>query len=508
MSTPLRVRFCPAPSGWLHVGGARTALFNWLWARRHGGTFVLRIEDTDAERATLESAAGMMQALDWLGLTWDEGPSIGEFDARGDHGPYLQSQRRPLHDAVARRLLEAGHAYEAFEPPEELEELRASNQPYKTGHRDLTDEQRAAYRAEGREPVLRVRTPDEGEVSWEDGVRGTVTFQWAEIGDFVITRANGSPTYQLANVVDDIAQGVGFVARGEDLLSATPRQILMTQLLTADGILDAALADVDFPAREDGWPDTLTYAHMPLLVGEDRKKLSKRHGDVAIEAFEAEGMLPDVMMNFLALCGWSLDGTTERFTVPELIEAFSFERVNPSPAFFDTAKLRSLNGDAIKAMSDADFAAALVPVFQRAGLVAEPAPEADVALIVALAPHLKDRSQTLNDAVPFVAFAFRDEIEWDEKAIKKWLKPAAGDVLDFLTPRLEGLEEWTADAIMAVFTEATETLEVGMGKAMQPVRVVVTGSAVSPPLPETLAALDREWVLSRVRDGRAKVPAE
>ena len=159
-------------------------------------------------------------------------------------------------------------------------------------------------------------------------------------------------------------------------------------------------------------------------------------------------------------------------------------------------------------MSDADFAAALVPVFQRAGLVAEPAPEADVALIAALAPHLKDRSQTLNDAVPFVAFAFRDEIEWDEKAIKKWLKPAAGDVLDFLTPRLEGLEEWTADAIMAVFTEATETLEVGMGKAMQPVRVVVTGSAVSPPLPETLAALDREWVLSRVRDGRGKVPAE
>ena len=162
MSTPLRVRFCPAPSGWLHVGGARTALFNWLWARRHGGTFVLRIEDTDAERATLESAAGMMQALDWLGLTWDEGPSIGEFDARGDHGPYLQSQRRPLHDAVARRLLEAGHAYEAFETPEELEELRASNQPYKSGHRDLTDEQRAAYRAEGREPVLRVRTPNEG----------------------------------------------------------------------------------------------------------------------------------------------------------------------------------------------------------------------------------------------------------------------------------------------------------------------------------------------------------
>ena len=505
MTSPIRVRFCPAPSGYLHVGGARTALFNWLWARKHDGAFVLRIEDTDAERATLESAAGMMDALAWLGLDWDEGPAIGDHAARGDHGPYLQSERRSLHAAVARRLLDAGKAYEAYETGDELEALRAQAKDHKQSFVYKRSNHGRAEAGPGAEPALRIETPEDGEVSFADGVRGTVTFQWAEISDFVALRADGSPTYMLANVVDDLSQGIGFIARGEDLLSATPRQILLARMLTGSGILDEALAEVGLPAREDGWPDALTYAHLPLLIGEDRKKLSKRHGDVAIDAFERTGFLPEVMVNFLALCGWSLDGSTERFTVPELIEAFSFDRVQGSPAFFDTTKLRSLNGDTIKAMSDEDFAAALVPAFQRAGLVADPADPSDVDFISTVAPLLKDRAQTLDDAPPFVAFAFRDEIEWDEKAIKKWLKPAAGPVLDHLTPRLEALKEWTPEAIMAVFTEATEALEVGMGKAMQPVRVVVTGSAVSPPLPETLAALDREWVLERIRAGRSKV---
>ncbi len=510
MSTPFRVRFCPAPSGWLHVGGARTALFSWLPARREGGSFVLRIEDTDAERATIESAEGMMDALDWLGLDWDEGPAIGSHAEKGDHGPYLQSLRRPLHEAVARRLLEAGHAYEAFETAEELEAARGEGHGhvYKTGHRDLTEEQREQFRAEGREPVIRVRTPDTGVVSWEDAVRGPVSFEWTEIGDFVISRADGSPTYQLANVVDDLAQGISHIVRGEDLLSATPRQILMTDLLLPTGILAAALEEVGYAPRPAGAPPVMAYAHLPLLVGEDRKKLSKRHGDVAIEAFEKDGILPEVMVNFLALCGWSAGDDKERYTTDELVQAFELDRVKASPAFFDTAKLRSMNQAAIQDLDDADYGDRLVPAFQRAGVIDTPATPEQDALVHAFAPHLKGRAQTLNEAVPFVAWAFSDTVEWDDKAVKKWLKPAAGPVLDHLTPRLEALEAWTPEAIMAVFEDAVSTLEVGMGKAMQPVRVVVTGTAVTPPLPETLALLDQGWVIDRMRAGRSKVAAE
>jgi glutamyl-tRNA synthetase len=506
MTTPLRVRFCPAPSGHLHVGSARTALFNWLWARRHGGAFVLRIEDTDAERATMESAVGMMEGLDWLGLTWDEGPAIGSFAARGDHGPYLQSDRRELHQVVARRLLEAGHAYEAHETADELEAMREQAKAAGESFVYKASLDGRAGAGPGADPVLRVRTPEEGQVSFDDAVRGTVTFDWAEIPDFVIARADGSPTYMLANVVDDLAQGIGFVARGEDLLSATPRQILMAQLLTGpEAVIDEALGEVGMPARDRAWPTQMGYAHLPLLVGEDRKKLSKRHGSVAIDAFRDDGILPDVMLNFLALCGWSPGGDREQMGVDELIELFAFDRVQSSPAYFDTTKLRSLNGDAIKALDPGALAEHLVGAFERAELVRAPASEAERALITDFAPLLQDRAQTLAEAPAFVAFAFSDGVEWDEAAVKKWLKPAAGQVLDVVTPGLEALEEWTPESIMAVFEEAVAELEVGMGKAMQPVRVLVTGSAVSPPLPETLAVLDKDLVIGRLRDGRAKV---
>lgn len=513
---PVRVRFCPAPSGWLHVGGARTALFNWLWARQHDGVMVLRIEDTDAERATIELAHGMMDALTWLGLTWDEG--IGIEDA--PYGPYLQSDRRPLHDAVAKRLLAAGYAYEAFETPEELDAAREAaqaaktNPAYKTGHRDLTDEEKAAFRAQGREPVLRIRTPDTGEVSFDDAVRGHVRFDWKDIGDFVICRADGSPTYLLANVVDDLSQGISLIARGEDLLSATPRQILMQDLLMRPDehgvpILDAAMAEVGYTPRPADWSVAPTYAHLPLLVGADRKKLSKRHGDVAIDQYRKHGFLPEVMLNFLAICGWSADGSTEHFTIDELIKAFSFDRVSPNPSFFDDVKLRNFNGDAIKAMDTATFADRLVTAFVEAEVIDTPVSDEDRALIAAFAPHLQERCQTLTDAIPMVAFAWHDDVQWDEGAIKKWMKPGADTVLDWVTPRLEALANWTPEAIHEVFDQAKEELGLGMGKIMQPARVAVTGTAVSPPLPETLSVLDKDWVIDRLRAGRAKVlPAQ
>ncbi|MEE8603122.1 glutamate--tRNA ligase [Euzebya tangerina] len=512
-STPPRLRFCPAPSGWLHVGSARAALFNWLVARRDGGAFVLRIEDTDAERATMESAVGMMEGLAWLGLEWDEGPAIGRFEQRGALGPYLQSQRRDLHESVVRLLLRDGHAYEAFETAEELQAQReaagggARGGVYKTGHRDLTEEQRQALRDEGRTPVIRVRTPDAGTVSFDDHVRGEVSFEWDQIGDFVISRADGSPTYMLANIVDDLAQGISLVARGEDLLSATPRQVLMTQVLLDTGILAEALDQVGYPVRPDGAPDRLTYAHLPLLIGEDKKKLSKRHGDVSLESYARAGIIPEAMVNFLALCGWSAGDDREEYPVDELIEAFSLDRVNPAPAVFDNTKLRSMNGSAIRALEPEDLAERLVPAFQRAELVGDPVDPSDRDLIRGFAPLVQQRIDTLDDAPPFVSFAFADEIEWDEKAVKKWLKPAAGPVLDRITPALAGLDAWTAESIMPVFEEAKEALDLGMGKVMQPVRVLVTGTAVSPPLPETLELLDQQWVVDRLVSGRDRVAA-
>src|SRR5687768_160648 len=326
MTVP-RVRFCPAPSGWLHVGGARTALYNWLHARQGGGAFVFRIEDTDAERATDESMRGMIVAMRWLGLDWDEGPEV-----EGPHGPYQQSQRGALYSAACAALLARGDVYDAYETAEELAEereaaVREGRPPgYSGGHRDLTDEQRQTFLAEGRKAVLRVRTPDEGVVTFVDAVRGPVEFEWKDIPDYVIERADGTHTYYLANTVDDLAMGINLIARGEDLLSATPRQLLLYDLLTRDGVIDQVLADNQYPARPEA-AQLPTFAHLPLLVGEDRKPLSKRHGSVAVDEFRRQGFLPEVLINFLALCGWSYDATTERMTVDELVERFSFDRV-------------------------------------------------------------------------------------------------------------------------------------------------------------------------------------
>ncbi|CAN5598085.1 glutamate--tRNA ligase [soil metagenome] len=494
-----RVRFCPAPSGWLHVGGARTALYNWLYARGRGGAFVLRIEDTDAERATDASMHGMVAALRFLGLDWDEGPEVG-----GPHGPYRQSERGPLYAAVANALLEADAVYDAYETAEELaaereEAQRAGRSPgYAGGHRDLTDEERQAYLAEGRRPVLRVRTPDRGEVSFSDAVRGTVSFDWKDIPDFVVQRADGTSTYFLANAVDDVAMGVSLVARGEDLLSATPRQLLLYELLSREGLIDRALADSGYPARP---ADAVlpSFAHLPLLVGEDRKPLSKRHGSVAVDEFRRQGYLPEVLVNFLALCGWSYDATSERFTVDELVERFGFERVGRNPSFFDTAKLRAMNGDRIKELDDRELAERLLPHLDEAGLAGMPPLPAERELVLGLAPLLRERIQTLADAVPLVAFAFLDEVTWDERAVAKWLKGSARDVLAAVAAAFEGVGDWNVESVTATLDGVAAELGLGTGKVYQPVRVAVSGTDRTPPLPETLAMLDRAVVVRRLR---------
>ncbi len=504
MTTP-RVRFCPAPSGWLHVGGARTALYNWLHARGNGGAFVFRIEDTDADRATTESMHSMIEAMRWLGLDWDEGPDTSP----GPHGPYRQSERTDLYAAVAHELLRRGAAYDAYETPEELaaerEEAQRAGRPpgYGGGHRNLTDAQREAFRAEGRKPVLRIRTPDEGSITFTDLVRGEVTFEWSTIPDFVVLRADGSPTYPLANAVDDLAMGINLIARGEDILPATPRQLLLYDLLLADGLLDEVLKSLSYPPRP---ADAVLprFAHLPLLVGADRKPLSKRHGSVSVDEFRRQGYLPEALLNFLALCGWSYDGHQERFEISELQEKFSFERVSRNPAYFDTDKLRSMNGDRIKELSDGELATRLVPYMVEAGLVDDPPVGEQARLIEAFAPLLRERIQILSEGPPLVAFAFKDEPELDQAAVAKHLKGRAGEVLDRASQVLAEVE-WTAEAILAALDGIGAELELGRGKVMQPLRVAVTGTAVSPPLPETLAVLDREMVLRRIAAARPLV---
>ncbi|MEY4227199.1 MAG: hypothetical protein RL190_1956, partial [Actinomycetota bacterium] len=335
----VRVRFAPSPTGFLHVGGVRTALYNWLFARHHGGTAVLRIEDTDTERETAGAIEQIQRSLDWLGLDFDESPATG-----GPHGPYRQSERMERYHAAVERLLESGHAYRCYQTPDELEAARErarhTDDPAAPTrlHRDLTQEQEARFAAEGRPAIIRFRTPLEGETVVEDLVRGRIAFEHRLLGDTVLLRGDGAPTYQLANPLDDMEMGITHVIRGEDLLPSTPRQRLLVEALGGT------------------FPQT---AHLSMILGADRKRLSKRHGAASVEEFREAGYVPQALVNFLALCGWSWDAETEIMSLDELVERFSLERVNPAPAVFDHEKLAWMNGAYLRALDQEGYAAAL-----------------------------------------------------------------------------------------------------------------------------------------------------
>jgi glutamyl-tRNA synthetase len=357
-------------------------------------------------------------------------------------------------------------------------------------------------------PALRVRTPDRGGITFDDAVRGAVTFDWSAVPDFVIRRADGTATYLLANTVDDLAMGISMVARGEDLLSATPRQLLLMQhLLATPSHGRTVLADALDAVGVAGVPTPAvpTYAHLPLLVGEDRRPLSKRHGSVAVDEFRRQGYLPETLVNFLALCGWSWDGVTERFTTAELVERFSFDRVGRNPAAFDTDKLRSMNGDRIRDLPVDDLAARLVPYLADAGALSDDPTDQQRALLLALAPLVQERIQTLAEAPELIAFCFTDDVTYDEKSVRRHLKGRAGEVLDVAAATLDELEPWTTEAIMVALDGVAEKLGLGRGKTFQPVRVAVAGRAVSPPLPETLAVMDRVVVVDRIRAAQSMV---
>jgi glutamyl-tRNA synthetase len=480
----VRVRFAPSPSGDLHVGNIRTALYAWAFARHTGGTFVLRIEDTDRSRVTPEYIASALDTLRWLGLPWDEGPEVG-----GPYGPYLQSERLDIYAEWLQRLLADGDAYYCYCSPEELAArrtaARAGGGPsgYDGACRVLTAEQVAAYQAEGRKPVVRFRMP-EGSTTFTDLVRGPVTFDHEHVPDFVLARADGSPLYTLAVAVDDILMKITHVVRGEDLLSSTPRQIAVYRAMGVP---------------EDQFP---VFAHLPYVLGKDGQRLSKRNGVVSVNWYRQEGFLPEAMDNYLALLGWSPGDDREEFTLADLAAEFDLARVNKNPAQFDVRKLEAINGDKIRALDPADFVARITPFLQRAHVVGDPPSESEAALIAAAAPLIQTRISRLTQAVGMLVFLFAEEgfkVDADDAA--KFFTPDAVPVLQAAEAALAEVEPWTADAIHAALTAALVD-PAGLGLkprvAFGPIRVAVTGHRVSPPLYESIELLGRERTLARL----------
>lgn len=484
MSVPVRVRFCPSPTGTPHVGLVRTALFNWAYARHTGGTFVFRIEDTDAQRDSEESYAAILDALRWLGLNWDEGPEVG-----GPHEPYRQSQRTEIYREVVEKLRESGEAYPAYSTPEEVEarHIAAGRNPklgYDNYDRDLTDEQRAAFEAEGRKPVLRLRMPD-ADLSWHDLVRGTTTFGAGTVPDFALTRATGEPLYTLVNPVDDALMKITHVLRGEDLLPSTPRQIALYQALMRIGVADRV-------------PE---FAHLPTVLGEGTKKLSKRDPQSNLFLHRDRGFLPEGLLNYLALLGWGIADDRDVFTLEEMVAAFDVVDVNSNPARFDQKKADAINAEHIRRLEPAEFTGRLREYFDGHGHDTG----LDEAGFAAAAELVQTRIVVLSDAWELLKFFNDDAYELDPRAAAKELGDDAAPVLDAAIGALDGVPEWSAGAIEEALKAALlDGLQLKPRKAFGPIRVAVTGSTVSPPLFESLELLGRERSLRRLRAARER----
>lgn len=467
------------------MGLVRTALFNFAQARHDGGTFVFRIEDTDAARDSEESYAAILDALRWLGLDWDEGPEVG-----GPYGPYRQSERRDLHADVVARLLAAGEAYEAFSTPEEVEARhRAAGRDPKLGYdnfdRDLTAEQRAAYVAEGRKPVVRLRMPDT-DISWDDLVRGTTTIKAGTVPDFALTRASGDPLYTLVNPVDDAMMKITHVLRGEDLFSSTPRQLALYDALIRIGVADAVPA----------------FGHLPFVMGEGNKKLSKRDPQSNLFHHRDRGFIPEGLLNYLALLGWGYKSDVDVFSLDEMITAFDVRQVNSNPARFDQKKADAINAEHIRRLDLGDFTARLKSYLVAQGKLTE---TADGETFAALAELVQTRIQVLGDAWDLISFVYVSDAEFtiDEKAASKNLGADAVAVLDATIAAIESLDSFTTAALQDALNAAlVDDLGLKPRKAFGPVRVAVTGSQVSPPLFESMEILGRDKTLARLSSAR------
>ena len=478
-----RVRFCPSPTGTPHVGLVRTALFNWAYARHTGGTFVFRIEDTDAERDSEESYEQILEALTWLGLDWDEGPEKG-----GPHGPYRQSQRGDIYQGIIDQLLAAGYLYESYITAEEMAERnremgRDEKQGYDNHERDLTEEQKASYRAEGRTPALRLKVPD-GALDFVDLVRGPISFPAGSTIDFVVVRPNGKPLYTFVNPVDDALMGITHVLRGEDLLSSTPRQIALYHALIEVGVAEAI-------------PQ---FGHLPYVMGEGNKKLSKRDPESNLFHHRDRGFIPEGLLNYLALLGWSIGPDRDVFSLQEMAQAFDVAHVNPNPARFDVKKAEAINAEHLRGLSADDFLGRTLPYLEKAGLISSPASDAELGVLSAVLPHVQPRVGLLGEVPDMVAFLFTSDADLaisDEA--RSTLKEGAAEVLDAAQTALEGVADWTTAGLEEALRNAlVEGLELSPRHAFTPVRVAVSGRRVSPPLFESMEILGRESTLARL----------
>ncbi len=490
--TAVRVRFAPSPTGKLHVGGARTAIYNWAFARANCGTFILRIDDTDPARSTKENEGVILRAMRWLGLDWDEGPDVG-----GDFGPYKQAERRDIYREAADRLLREGKAYPCFCTPEQLEADRAAArerkdpfQGYQGRCRDL-DPAEAARRIEAGEPyVLRIKVPrDRGDVRVHDAVHGDVTFNAKELDDFVIVRSDGTPTYNFCTVVDDALMGITHVIRGDDHLSNTPRQVMVYEAL-------------GYPVPE--------FAHISMILGADGKKLSKRHGATSVEEYRDAGYDPEAFVNYLALLGWSLDGDTTIVPREVLAREFSLDHVSKNPATFDPAKLDWINSQYYEAMDDLEFARrVLEPALVEAGREEPGCAEARPEWFATLASILKPRTKRASDVAGLAAFLYTgDAPEIEEKAWNKALaKDGTKEALASAKAALEALTDFDAGSIDAALEVLPETLGTTKRKFFAAVRAAETGSLVSPPLGASIELLGRARAVARLDSALAKVAA-
>lgn len=465
----VRVRFAPSPTGNLHIGSARTALFNWLYAKKMQGVFVLRIEDTDLRRNVDEAFGAIIEAMQWLGLDWQE-------------GPYYQSQRLELYRKEAERLLEEGWAYPCYCLPEELERrrkeaLQRGEKPMYDRHcRELSLKERERLEEEGRKPALRFKVPSEGKTSFRDIVRGEIEFLNSEIEDFVIVRKEGVPTYNLACVVDDHYMEISHIIRGEDHISNTPKQVLLYQAL--------------------GYP-LPQFAHLPMILGPDKSRLSKRHGATSVNAYRDMGFLPQAMLNFLALLGWSPGGNREIISKEEMIEEFELEQVKRHPAIFNMDKLIWLNSHYMKTASPSYLAQLAVPFLKREGLIGEE--EYPIELLDRIIPLVQERAKTLGEIARWVDFFFKEEIEYEPSAVDDWLKDDEHRrLLSLAKEVLTTIEPFTEENIEVALRGLAERERVKAKDVFHPLRVAVTGKMVSPPLLESLAILGKEQTIKRI----------
>ena len=474
-----RVRFAPSPTGPFHIGGARSALFNWLLAKRCGGKLILRIEDTDLERSSRESEQNIMEALRWLGINWDEGPDTG-----GDFGPYRQTERLGTYKKYTDQLLSEGKAYYCYCTEEELDaerkqQMERGETPRYAGHcRRLTEAQRQEFEAQGRKPVVRFLVPEHQQIVFTDLVRGTVSFESDGVGDFVIVKSDGIPVYNYAVVIDDALMAVSHVIRAEEHLSNTPRQILLYQAL-------------DFPMPQFG--------HVSLILGKDKTKMSKRHGATSVDQYRKLGYLPEAIVNFLALLGWSPVGEQEILTVEELIQQFSMDRVAKNPAVFDIEKLNWINAQYMKKLSTAELTELALPHLQAAGFVgAELAADRRAWLeeVVEIAREYISYAAQIVDVVPMF---FADQIEFENEEAKTILQDAdVQRVTDSFCAKIKELPELTPAAVQTILKSIVKETKLGGKKVYMPIRVAITGAVHGPDLDKIVPLIGREKVLARV----------